>query len=226
MLAPVARVLIVDPEPMSRELHSMALGFVGHEVRSSASSYDADLAFDQFRPDVVVVSVDGGPEDGTRFRDRLIRASDPVPQIVLAATGSGSREGRRPAGAVASFARPVSLDDLVAAVGRAVATDEDQGPDAPLAVGSLSLDRSEERAWLGDAEVRLSPTEYRLLRLLMINADRVISKADILDHVWHYDFGGRTNAVETYVSYLRRKLRPLGGPSIVTVRGSGYVLRS
>lgn len=217
ILASVAnRVLIVDPDPLIRELHRLALTFVGNDVVVASSSNDAELLYEQFAPDVVVLSVGAGPDDAARFRDRLVRSGDPVRQVVLVAAD----DRRARSGASAVIARPVDLDALVAAIGTAP-TDP-----SSVAVGSLVLDRRTERAVVGDREVHLSPTEYRLLRLLMINADRVMSKTDILEHVWRYDFGGRTNAVETYVSYLRRKLGPLGGPSIVTVRGAGYVLRA
>ena len=88
------------------------------------------------------------------------------------------------------------------------------------------LDLDSTQVWVGERMVHLSPTEFRLLRLLMLNANRVVSKAEILDNVWQDDVGGRSNAVETYVSYLRRRLGPSGGTLIVTVRGSGYVLRT
>jgi two-component system OmpR family response regulator len=210
------RVLIVDPDPLTRELHRMALTFVGHDVRVVASSNDAELLFDGFAPDVVVLTVDIGPEDATRFRDRLVRSGDPVRQVVIV----GDHADRRRAGAAVVLARPLDLDALVAAV------EGGTGGESTVSVGTLELDRRRERVVVAGQEVHLSPTEFRLLRLLAINAERVLSKADILDQVWRYDFGGRTNAVETYVSYLRRKLGPLGGPSIVTVRGAGYVLRA
>ena len=123
--------------------------------------------------------------------------------------------------------KPFSLEEVIARI-RAVlrrtrAATADAG--ARLSVGDLDLDEDSHQVWRGGREVQLSPTEFNLLRYLMINAGRVLSKSQILDHVWSYDFGGNAGVVENYISYLRKKIDTVDPPLIHTVRGFGYVMR-
>jgi len=122
--------------------------------------------------------------------------------------------------------KPFSLEELVARV-RAVLrrAGVDEGSSARLTFADLEMDDDTREVWRGSAAVELTATEYKLLRYLLLNARRVLSKAQILDHVWNYDFGGDAGVVETYISYLRKKIDSLGPPLIHTVRGVGYSLR-
>jgi two-component system OmpR family response regulator len=223
-----ARILIVDGEPSRAELHRMALSFVGCNVQVAVGGVDATHRFDTFVPHLVVACVDRGPCESADFVSRLLQLCDPTPVLVIVASESLASARATFTGASTRVIETViDLDQLVDAVRRSLDPDGDI-PQRPtrISAGRLALDLHSTEVWIGERLVHLSPTEFRLLRVLMVNANRVVSKAEILDNVWHYDFGGRTNAVETYISYLRRKLGPLGGPLIATVRGSGYVLRT
>lgn len=216
-----ARVQLVDGVEPRRELFELALGFVGHDV-SSCDGRSADRDFELFAPDLVVIAVDASDDEALRFHHRLLMAGHRTPQIVVAP--SALVDVRSHDDRVRRLAAPIALRLLVDAAADVLHVGGER-PSTMVAVDDLLLDPASGEAWFRGAALALTPTEFRLLRLLMQHADRVVSKSEILEHVWRYDFGGRTNAVETYVGYLRRKLRPLGAPQIVTIRGSGYSLR-
>ncbi|MBA2314453.1 MAG: response regulator transcription factor [Chloroflexi bacterium] len=227
--APVARVLVVDDEPAITELLSTALRYMGYQVTTAANGLAALEAAGRSAPDVVILDVMLPDMDGFEVCRRLRESRDFVPVIFL--TARDAEEDR-----VAGFIRggddyvtkPFSLEELTLRIGALLRRTRGPGEvhDARLRYLDLEMDEDRHQVWRAGQELMFSPTEFRLLRYFLLNPERVLSKQQILDHVWQYDFNGDENVVETYVSYLRRKLDPLGPPLIRTVRGFGYVLRS
>jgi two-component system OmpR family response regulator len=222
------RVLVVDDEPSITELLSTALRYMGYQVSTAATGMAALDAATRTSPDLIVLDVMLPDIDGFEVCRRLRADRDFVPVIFL--TARDAEEDR-----VAGFIRggddyvtkPFSLEELTLRIG-ALLRRTRPGPDeqpARLRYRDLEMDEDRHQVWRAATELQLSPTEFRLLRYFLLNPERVLSKQQILDHVWQYDFNGDENVVETYVSYLRRKLDPLGEPLIRTVRGFGYALR-
>jgi two-component system OmpR family response regulator len=223
-----ARLLVVDDEQDIRELLAASLRFSGFEVFTADNGREALDAVTTVAPDLVVLDVMMPGIDGLGVVRRLRERGDVVPVILL--TARDSTEDRVLGLTIGSddyITKPFSLEEVLARV-RAVL--RRAGP-VPLVdprgprVGDLILDEDAHEVWKGDRLVELSPTEFSLLRYLMHNAGRVLSKAQILDHVWAYDFAGDTNVVESYISYLRKKLDTEQPRLIHTVRGVGYVIR-
>jgi two-component system, OmpR family, response regulator len=225
---PEARLLVVDDEPNIVELLATSLRFAGFEVVTAMTGTDAVAAVERYRPDLVVLDVMLPDIDGFVVLRRLRDGRGHLPVLFLTARDANEdKVAGLTLGGDDYVTKPFSLEEVVARI-RAVlrrtrATSGDRS--ARLAVADLELDEDSHQVWRGDREVQLSPTEFNLLRYLMVNAGRVLSKAQILDHVWSYDFDGDANIVESYVSYLRRKLDDGAEPLIHTVRGVGYVLR-
>lgn len=225
-----ARILVVDDEANIRDLLQTALSFVGFEVRSVEDGRSAVAEARAFNPDLVILDVmlpdmDGFEickalrAEGTRMGVVFLTARDESRDLVSGLTLGGDDY----------ITKPFSLEEVVARV-RAVLR-RTQGMVARDRSGSvlryadLELDEEQHVVRRGGREVALSPTEFKLLRHLMANAGRVLSKPQLLDHVWSYDFGGDTGVVESYISYLRRKVDTIEPKLIHTVRGVGYVLR-
>ena len=225
------RVLVVDDEAMLADLLSQALRHEGWETATAKDGLDALAKATSFQPDVVILDVQMPRMDGLETLERL-RARDPeLPVLFLTARDAVADrvQGLR-AGADDYVTKPFSLDEVIARI-RAIlrrsrsVQDED---DAVLRVDDLSLNVDTHEVFLGEEEIDLSPTEFNLLHYLMLNANRVLSKAQILDHVWEYDFNGDSSIVESYISYLRRKIdnnRENHEPLIHTKRGVGYMIR-
>jgi two-component system OmpR family response regulator len=218
-----ARVLVVDDEPSITDAVATALRYEGFETREAASGGAVEPALEEFRPDLVVLDVMLPDLDGLSVARRL-RDGRRTPVIFL--TARDATEDKLAGLALADdyVTKPFSLAEIVARVHtvlRRTRGDEH----ARLRFADLVLDEETREVWRGGASVELTPTEFNLLRFLMLNPRRVLSKRQILDHVWNYDFGGDANVVETYVSYLRKKLDRLGPPLILTVRLVGYALR-
>src|SRR5688572_25005276 len=212
------RVLAVDDESSLTELLSMAMRYEGWQVATAASGGQAVKVARETRPDAIVLDV-----------MRRIRAEDPnVPVIFLTAKDSvEDRIGGLTAGGDDYVTKPFSLEEVIARLrallrrsGAALARS-----DSTLVVGDLTLDEDSHEVRRGGVEIQLTATEFELLRYLMRNPRRVLSKAQILDRVWNYDFGGQANVVELYISYLRKKIDANRPPMIHTLRGAGYVLR-
>jgi two-component system OmpR family response regulator len=223
-----ARLLVVDDEESLLDMLGSALRFAGYDVTAVAEGFDALRAVRNAEPDLIVLDVNLPDIDGFEVCRRLRRDGIGTPVIFLTARDDidDLRTGFRHGGDD-YLTKPFSLEELglrIEAVLRR--TGDSRDTTRRLAVGPLTLDEDAHRVWLDEAEVHLSPTEFRLLRYLMLNRDRVLSKAQILDHVWEYDFDGNANVVETYVSYLRTKLAHDHLPLIHTVRGVGYALRT
>ncbi|GAA2902228.1 response regulator transcription factor [Pseudonocardia halophobica] len=222
------RVLVVDDEATLSDLLSMALRYEGWEVRSAGDGLTAVRTARDFKPDAVVLDIMLPDLDGLEVLRRL-RADNPeVPVLFLTAKDAvEDRVAGLTAGGDDYVTKPFSLEELVARLRgllrRAGMTAARQGSE--LVVGDLVLDEDSHEVRRGDTDVELTATEFELLRFLMRNPKRVLSKAQILDRVWHYDFGGQSNVVELYVSYLRKKIDAGRAPMIHTVRGAGYVLK-
>ena len=222
------RVLTVDDETSLTELLSMALRYEGWEVSTAASGLAAVKTAREVRPDAIVLDMMLPDFDGLEVM-RRIRAEQPdVPVIFLTAKDAlDDRVGGLTAGGDDYVTKPFSLEELVARLrallrrsGATTLRNESQ-----LVVGDLTLDEDSHEVARGGELINLTATEFELLRYLMRNPRRVLSKAQILDRVWNYDFGGQANVVELYISYLRKKIDAGHPPMIHTMRGAGYILR-
>jgi len=219
------RVLVVDDESNITDLVSMALRYEGFEVETAATGRDAIRMVERFRPELVILDVMLPDVDGFAVTERLKSARVKVPILFLTARDAVEDKVRGlTLGGDDYVTKPFSLEELVARVRvllRRAGGEEESGR---LVFADLELDDDTHEVRRAGEPVDLTATEFRLFRYLMQNAPRVLSKAQILDHVWNYDFGGDANIVETYVSYIRRKLDTVGPPLIQTVRGVGYRL--
>ena len=221
------RVLVVDDEPNIVDVVSMALRFHGYAVETAGTGADALSAVTAFRPDLIVLDVMLPDMEGFDVAKRLGAQRADVPIIFLTARdATEDKVTGLTIGGDDYITKPFSLEEVVARV-RAVLrrTRGEQDDTSVLRVGDLELDEDTREVRRDGTDIELSPTEFKLLRYLMLNANRVLSKAKILDHVWQYDFGGQATVVETYISYLRRKIDIVDPPLIHTVRGVGYSLR-
>jgi len=231
--ARAARVLVVDDEPNISALLSATLRLVEFEVRVVDSGHRALVAVEEFEPDLVVLDVMLPDLDGFDVAKRLRATGSRVPVLFLTARDAvEDRISGLSAGADDYVTKPFSLEEVVLRI-RAIlrrSQPELAGEAAPADTGvlryaDLELDEDAHEVRRAGRLIDLSPTEFNLLRYLLINAGRVVSKAQILDRVWKYDFGGDGRIVESYVYYLRRKIDKSGPPLIHTVRGVGYALR-
>lgn len=225
---PAVRVLVVDDEWNITELVSMGLRYEGFEVRCAASGQTALQEAEAFQPDLLVLDVMLGDLEGFEVCRRLRVAGVRVPVIFLTARDSTEDKiAGLTIGGDDYLTKPFSMSELVARVRAILRRGAGGGvqESGRLQFTDLLLDQDRREVRRGERLIGLTPTEFRLLRFLMLNARNVVSKAQILDHVWDYDFGGNGNAVETYVSYLRKKIDDQGEPLIHTVRGFGYSLR-
>jgi two-component system OmpR family response regulator len=222
------RVLTVDDERSITELLGMALRYEGWDVTTAASGLAAVQAARETRPDVIVLDMMLPDFDGLEVMRRVRTEQPDVPVIFLTARDAvDDRIQGLTAGGDDYVTKPFSLEELVARLrgilrrsGATLAR-----PSSQLVVGDLSLDEDSHEVTRAGEEIHLTATEFELLRFLMRNPRRVLSKAQILDRVWNYDFGGQANVVELYISYLRKKVDAGRDPMIHTLRGAGYVLK-
>jgi two-component system, OmpR family, response regulator len=220
-----ARVLVVDDEQNIAELVATALRYEGFAVTIALSGRAALEAVETVRPHLIVLDVMLPDLDGFEVARRLAAEGRRLPVLFLTARDATQDKVRGlTLGGDDYVTKPFSLDELIARV-RAVLRRAGGDPAHRLAFADLEMDIETHEVWRGSIPVELTATEYNLLRYFLLNPRRVLSRAQILDHVWHYDFGGDDNVVPTYVSYLRKKLDPLGPPLIHTIRGVGYSLR-
>jgi two-component system, OmpR family, response regulator len=225
-----ARLLVVDDEPNILELLATSLRFAGFEVTTATNGREALAAARNSRPDLVVLDVMMPDMDGFDVVRRMRGEGATVPVLFLTARdATEDKVAGLTVGGDDYVTKPFSLEEIIArirAVLRRAAGRTGGGQEASrLIFADIELDDDTHEVWKAGEEVALSPTEFKLLRYFMQNAGRVLSKAQILDHVWHYDFGGDANVVESYVSYLRRKLDTSEPRLLHTLRGVGYVLR-
>ncbi len=218
------RLLVVDDEATVRELLSATLRFAGFAVTSAATGAEAIAAATQEPPDLVLLDVMLPDVDGFEVV-RQLRSAGPVPVLFLTARDrQADKVTGLSLGADDYVTKPFDLEELIARI-RAILRRTSGSPAALLTVGDLELDVDGHQVSRNGRPVRLSATEFRLLQYLMQNAGHVVSKTQILDRVWAYDFGGDASIVDTYISYLRRKADTTEPKLIHTVHGVGYVMR-
>ena len=224
------KVLVVDDEPNIVELLTVSLKFQGFEVESANSGQDALELARSWRPDAYILDVMMPGMDGFELLGNLRGEGLDAPVLFLTAKDAvEDRIHGLTIGADDYVTKPFSLEEVITRLRvilrRGHVLDAPEG-DAALRYADLTLNDETHEVTKAGEIVELSPTEFNLLRYLMLNAEVVVSKAKILDNVWHYDFGGDGNVVESYISYLRRKIDTGDVPLIHTVRGVGYVLRT
>jgi two-component system OmpR family response regulator len=224
------RVLVVDDEPTLTDLLQMALRYEGWEVKTASDGRKALALAREFRPDAIVLDMMLPDIDGMQVLSRV--RQDGQQTAVLFLTAKDSLEDRingLTAGGDDYVTKPFSLEELVARlrglIRRSMLTASEE-EDPRLVVGDLILDEDSHEVSRNGEQIDLTATEFELLRYLMRNPRRVLSKTQILDRVWNYDFGGKSSVVEIYISYLRRKLDAGRKPMIHTVRGAGYMLKA
>jgi len=222
------RILVVDDEDYITDLIAVGLRFVGFEVDTAADGREALAKVAATRPDLVVLDISMPGIDGLEVVERLRRDGVTTPVVFLTARDAPADRVRGlHLGADDYITKPFSLEELLArveAILRRVAPGERW--QRQMTVDDLTLDRDGRDVRRGGERIEMSRTEFNVLEFLMMNAGRVVSKQQILEYVWQYDFGGESTVVETYISYLRKKLDALGPPLIHTMRRVGYVLRS
>jgi two-component system OmpR family response regulator len=221
------KVLVVDDEESLTDLIGLALRYEQFEVAVAHSGHEALSTVRSFRPDLVVLDVMMPGIDGFEVARRLAGEAPSTPILFLTARDTTEDKIRGlTLGGDDYMTKPFSLEELVARI-RAILRRTQRADEEPALLSFSDLEMNEDTYEVrrNGAAVDLTATEYKLLRYFMLNPRRVLSKAQILDRVWNYDFGGDANVVEIYISYLRKKLDPLGPPLIHTVRGFGYCLR-
>jgi two-component system, OmpR family, response regulator len=221
------RILVVDDEASIVDAVATALRYEGFEVAEARTGREALSAAAQFEPDLIVLDWMlpdlEGIEVGRRLRDQGFRTA------ILFLTAKDAVENKVEAlraGGDDYVTKPFSLAEVVARVQAILRRTAGDLPGDVLRFSDLVLDEARHEVFRGQMQIELTATEFSLLRFFLLNPRRVLSKGQILQNVWRYDFGGNTNVVETYVSYLRRKLHAAGPPLIKTVRQAGYMLES
>jgi two-component system OmpR family response regulator len=227
-MSPVAeaRVLVVDDEANITDLVGTALRYVGFEVATAATGREAIERARAFRPELIVLDVMLPDLDGFEVTRRLRGEGLRIPVLFLTARdATEDKVTGLTLGGDDYVTKPFSLEELVARVRAVLRRTGGEEPAGRLVFADLELDEDTHEVFRAGEVLPMTPTEFKLLRYLMVNARRVLSKAQILDHVWEYDFGGDANVVETYISYLRKKVDRVEPRLIHTVRGVGYTLR-
>jgi two-component system OmpR family response regulator len=223
------RVLVVDDEKSISDLISTSLRFVGFDVRTAATGSEALTVAEEFKPQAVVLDVMLPDLDGFEVCRQLRSEGLNIGVLFLTAKdGMEDKVAGLTIGGDDYMTKPFSLEELVArlrALLRRIGVVEIDTDDEKIRFADLELNEATHEVHRGGQLIEMSPTEFQLLRYLLINADRVVSKSQILDHVWQYDFRGDAGIVETYISYLRKKIDAFDPPLIHTVRGVGYRLR-
>jgi two-component system OmpR family response regulator len=226
---PEARLLVVDDEPNIRELLSASLRYAGFEVATAADGQQALALAESFRPDLLVLDVMMPGLDGFGVVRRMRESGRRTPVLFLTARDAAEdKVSGLTLGGDDYVTKPFSLDEVIArirAVLRRTAGAQQVAETPRLTFADIELDEESHEVIKAGTVIGLSPTEFKLLRYLMANAGRVLSKAQILDHVWNYDFNGEANVVESYISYLRRKIDTTEPRLLHTIRGVGYTLR-
>lgn len=221
------RVLVVDDEANIADVISIALRYNDYEVETAADGGAALKAFAEFRPNLIVLDVMLPDIDGFEVARRLRERAEDVPILFLTAKDTTEDKVRGlTLGGDDYVTKPFSVEELLARVATVLRRfGHAGGEESVLRFGDLELDDDTREVHRDGAPIELTDTEYRLLRFMMSHPRRVLTRAQILDHVWEYDFAGDARVLETYVSYLRKKLEAHGPRLIQTVRGVGYALR-
>jgi two-component system OmpR family response regulator len=221
------RVLVVDDEAYITDLVATALRYEGFDVESAPSGRAALKLVESFRPELIVLDVMLPDVDGFQVQGRLRDGGRRLPVLFLTARDAMEDKVRGLSiGGDDYVTKPFSLEELIARIRAILRRSRGSGPAADrLRFADLEMDEDTHEVWRGSRAVELTATEFNLLRFLLANPRRVLSKSQILDHVWNYDFGGDSSIVETYISYLRKKVDVEAPRLVHTVRGVGYVLR-
>ena len=223
---PEARVLVVDDEAAITDLVGLALRYEGFEVATAATGREALSKSVEFAPDLAVLDVMLPDYTGLEVCARLRSQGVKLPVVFLTARdATEDKINGLTVGGDDYVTKPFALDELIARIRAVLRRTRPELEDSRLEFADLVVDEDAHEARRSGSLLDLTPTEFKLLRYLLLNAGRVMSKAQILDHVWQYDFGGGDNVVETYISYLRKKVDRDREPLIHTVRGVGYTLR-
>ncbi|MEN9955857.1 MAG: hypothetical protein RLY34_664 [Actinomycetota bacterium] len=223
------KVLIVDDEPNIRDLLSTSLRFAGFSVHAVANGADAVNAAEKGEPDIILLDVMLPDMNGFSVTKKLRSMGINAPVLFLTARDeTEDKITGLTVGGDDYMTKPFSLDEIVARINAILRrTKAAEVEESVLEVGEIKINQDAHDVFVNGTLVELSPTEYKLLRFLISNPNRVLTKAQILDHVWEYDFNGEMGIVESYVSYLRKKLDPLTSePLILTKRGVGYMYKS
>ena len=222
-----ARVLVVDDEPNIVDIVSMALRYNDYDVVTANSGREALEAVAASKPDMIVLDVMMPELDGFEVAKRLGEQRSDIPILFLTARDTTDDKVRGlTIGGDDYMTKPFSVEELLARIGTILKrSGRGRKEDGPLTFLDLELDDETREVFRGGNAIELTDTEFRLLRYLMTNPRRVLTRGQILDHVWEYDFAGDARVLETYISYLRRKLDLYGPGLIITVRGVGYALR-
>ena len=225
---PEARLLVVDDEPNIIELLSASLRYAGFEVETARSGPEAVRVARVMNPDLLVLDVMMPGMDGFDVVRRLRADGVRVPVLFLTARDSTEDKiSGLTLGGDDYVTKPFSLDEIVARIQAILRRTMQADEESVIRAGEITMDQDTHDVFVNEAQIELSPTEFKLLRYLMLNPNRVLSKAQILDHVWEYDFNGDAGIVESYISYLRRKIDPHSSePLIQTKRGFGYMLKA
>jgi two-component system, OmpR family, response regulator len=220
------RLLVVEDDPNILDLLAASLKFAGFAVSTARSGQEAVAAVQRHRPDLVVLDVMLPDMDGFDVVRRLRSGGTGTPVLFLTARdGTEDKIRGLTIGGDDYVTKPFSLEEVIARIHAVLRRTSGQAPPPRLTFADVELDEESHEVWRGGRPVPLSPTEFKLLHYFMTNAGRVLSKPQILDHVWDYDFRGEVGIVESYVSVLRRKIDK-GNPRLIhTLRGVGYVLR-
>jgi two-component system OmpR family response regulator len=223
------KVLIVDDEPNIRELLSTSLRFAGFSIHAVGNGADAVAAAEKGEPDIILLDVMLPDMNGFAVTKKIRAMGITAPVLFLTARDDiNDKITGLTVGGDDYVTKPFSLDEIIARINAILRrTKAGEQEDSMIEVGEISINQDAHEVFVNGEMVDLSPTEYKLLRFLMTNPNRVLTKAQILDHVWEYDFNGEMGIVESYVSYLRKKLDPLTTePLIQTKRGIGYMYKS
>jgi two-component system OmpR family response regulator len=222
------RILVVDDEPNIRDLLTTSLRFAGFAVRAVGNGAAAISAVIEEEPDLIILDVMLPDMNGFGVTKRLRTSGYTSPILFL--TAKDDTEDKimgLTVGGDDYVTKPFSLDEIVARIKAILRRTMQEDDDAVIRAGEIVMDQDTHEVTVNGQAVELSPTEFKLLRYLMLNPNRVLSKAQILDHVWEYDFNGDAGIVESYISYLRRKIDiHTDEPVIQTKRGFGYMLKS
>ncbi len=226
-----SRILVVDDETHLVQMLSASLRYVGFEVAAATTGREALSVAERFRPDLIVLDVMLPDADGFALVPMFRADGDPGVLFLTARDSLDEKLHGLTLGGDDYVTKPFSLEEVITRVGvilrriRPTAEPRTSTDDGLLRYADLVLDTDGHEVWRGDEQIQLSPTEFSLLSFLLRNAGRVMSRAQILEHVWHYDFNGDSSVVDSYVRYLRRKIDVHEPPLIETVRGVGYTLR-
>ena len=227
--AQTQKILVVDDERSISDLIATSLRFVGFEVETATNGSEALTVAEAFRPDAVVLDVMMPGMDGFEVCKKLRDDGQSIGVLFLTAKDTTEDKiNGLTVGGDDYMTKPFSLEELIArlkAILRRTGSTPNTLDDEKILFADLELNEATHEVHRAGVQLELSPTEFTLLRYLLINADRVVSKSQILDHVWQYDFRGDAGIVETYISYLRKKVDAVEPPLIHTVRGVGYRLR-